>query len=288
MPTNHYLVRAYFNLTSLVASKAHKAHDQSLYKVFMLVDTSDALSSVEGNQFSIFTQKFHNSVSKTIGQFRGSVDRSNNSSYWVWFADASDAVLCAMEIRHKFKYVTPKNEAFKRQLAIGVTLVPEKASEKIQNKAIRQASRMCEYVDRILVFSSEVRMAYEKENKNAKVDRMLVRVLSASEETFLTRVLDHVEKNSLDPTFTIAALGADLQIGKSRLYRTMVRLTSRSPSQFIREFRLAKALKMLHDRTDTISGIAQACGFQSPSYFSRCFREYYGLLPSRYLQQHAR
>lgn len=248
-------------------------------RAFMIIEISDYLSRVEGNQFSIFTQKFHNSVSKAIRQFNGAVEKSDNNCYWIWFGSVSDAVLCALQIQYKFKYVTPKHQAFKKRLNVALTAGDSEEQKKL-------AIRLCEAVQGNLVFSSEVAERYETDNKNAIIDRSLVRILSVSEATFLTRVMDHIESNWNDATLGVSKLGSELGIGKSRLYRTMVRLTGNSPSHFIREFRLHKALSLLHIKNGNIAMIAKNSGFMSPSYFSKCFFDKYGILPSRYVQQH--
>ena len=256
-------------------------------RVFMIIETSDYLRRVEGNQFSIFTQKFHNSVSKTIKQFNGSIEKSDNNSYWLWFESVTDAVLCALQIQYKFKYVTPKNESFKRRLNVALAVSNSEDKVALSEEAIKKlAIRMCEVVQGELVFSSEVVAQYEIENKNAKIDKQLVRVLSVSEASFLTQVMDYIEMNWQDASFSVSKWGSELGIGKSRLYRTMMRLTGKSPSHFIREFRLHEALSALHDRSGTITEIAKSSGFMSPSYFSKCFFEKYGILPSKYVQQH--
>jgi len=63
-------------------------------------------------------------------------------------------------------------------------------------------------------------------------------------------------------------------------------LTDKSPNNFIKDFRLHKALKQLHEQEGNISEIAYECGFNSPAYFSKCFMDKFGILPSKYIQQH--
>jgi AraC-like DNA-binding protein len=70
---------------------------------------------------------------------------------------------------------------------------------------------------------------------------------------------------------------------KSRLYRKMILLTGKSPNTFIKEYRLNEALKLLSKNAGNISEIAFETGFSSPSYFSKCFKRKFGVLPAIYL-----
>jgi AraC-like DNA-binding protein len=63
-------------------------------------------------------------------------------------------------------------------------------------------------------------------------------------------------------------------------------LTGKSPNTFIRDYRLNKALKLLHDQKGNISEIAFETGFNSLAYFSKCFKNKFDILPSKYIQQH--
>ena len=59
-------------------------------------------------------------------------------------------------------------------------------------------------------------------------------------------------------------------------------LLGKSPNSFLKEYRLNKALELLDIKMSNISEIAYQTGFSSPTYFSKCFYEAYGMLPSKY------
>ena len=63
----------------------------------------------------------------------------------------------------------------------------------------------------------------------------------------------------------------------------MILLTGKSPNSIIKEYRLKEALILLRKKEGNISEIAFASGFSSPSYFTKCFKKKYGLLPAVYL-----
>ncbi len=270
-----------------VENELHRALNDPAFRVIMVIEISNFLNRVEGDQFTIFTQKFHNSVSKTIKTFNGSVVKKDNNTYLVSFRSVSDAVLCALEVQFKFKYVTPKHDAFNRRLNIalsgGTPVLPNKI---LFEDGIALATRMCEIVKDPLVISTEINTLYESENQNARIDKDLIRALKPSEEKFLTHLMDHTESNWNKPTFNVDTFSKALGLSKSQLYRKLMKLTGKSPNNFIREFRLHKALLLLHEQQGNISEIAYETGFNSPTYFSKCFMDAYGILPSKYVQQH--
>jgi AraC-like DNA-binding protein len=263
------------------------AINEDTYRVIMVVEISNYFDRVEAEQYTIFTQKFHNSASKTIRRFNGSVVKKDNNSYLVSFESVSDAVRCALKIQFKFKYVTPKQDSFNRRLNIALSIgMPVTGNTSLFEDGVSLATRMCEILKDPLVISAEVNTMFENENRNAVIDKDLIKALTPAEEKFLINLMDHTESNWKSPSFNVQTLSKELGYSKSQLYRKLINLTGKSPNHFIREFRLHKALDLLHRQEGNISEIAYETGFNSPTYFSKCFLDKYRILPSRYLQQH--
>ncbi len=257
------------------------------FRVLMVIETSNYLDRLEANQFTIFTQKFHNSVSNRLDKFNGSIVKKNNNNYLVSFKSVTDAVLCAQKIQYQFKYVTPKFNPASRKLNIAISSgVPVTDKENIFEDAITLATRMCDFVKDPFVISSEVNLLYESENRNATIDRESVRILNVSDELFLTKLMNFIEdkwhKSDFDVSFFSKALG----YSKSQLNRKLKNLTGLSPNKFLKEFRLHKGLQLLYKQKGNISEIAFETGFNSAAYFSKCFFDKYHILPSKYIQQH--
>jgi AraC-like DNA-binding protein len=257
------------------------------FRVLMVIETSNYLNRLEASQLSIFSQKFHNSVVKSLKHFKGNVVRKDNNSYLVSFKSVTNAVSCALEIQYKFKYVMPKFDSANRILNIGLSSgLPLTGKKSIFEDAILLATRMCEIIKGELVISSEVNSLYESENRNVVIDKSLVRVLKPLEELFLEQLMDYVESCWYQPIFNVNKFSKEFGLSKSQLYRKLKKLTGKSPNNFIREFRLNKALNLLYKQQRNIAEIAYETGFNSPEYFSKCFKDKYGILPSKYIQQH--
>lgn len=257
------------------------------FRVIMVIETSNYLNRLEANQFSLWQQKFHNSVAKTLKKFKGRLVKKDNYNYLVSFKSVTNAVLCALNIHRKFKYVTPNFDSTYRILKIGLSSgVPVTDKKAFFEEVITLAKRICEFVEGDLVISSEVKELYESENRNLRIDGNIIRAIKPSEENFLTQLINFVDNNWNKPSFNVDDFSKEMGLSKSQLYRKLVKLTGKSANNLLREFRLHKALNLLHIQRGNISEIAYETGFNSPAYFSKCFMDKYGILPSKYLQQH--
>ncbi|NOY05168.1 MAG: response regulator [Chlorobi bacterium] len=108
-----------------------------------------------------------------------------------------------------------------------------------------------------------------------------VSVLSM-DDTFLRRAWEMVEQNMSDPDFNIEHLSDALSMTRSNLHRKIRALTGQTPSQFTRSIRLKRAAELLAQKSGTVTEIAYNVGFSSSAYFSRCFREQFGVPPNKY------
>ena len=74
-----------------------------------------------------------------------------------------------------------------------------------------------------------------------------------------------------------------MTMSKSQLYRKTIALTGFSPNLLLKEFRLEKAKELMKKQRYSISQITFESGFTSPSYFTKCFKKKYGMLPMTYI-----
>ena len=247
----------------------------------MVLETSDFLHRLEANQFNLFTQKLHNGISNLLEKFQGTVLRHNDNTYEITFNTVTNAVLCAIKLQSNFKYITPKFDKSIRDLKLGI-------AEGKSNTSKILATRMCEVVVKDkFVISAAVKTAYEKENRNNFIHRDDIKILELDEEQFLTELMNYVERIWNDAKFNVSNFSKNLGLSSSQFYRKLKKLTGKSPSTFLRTFRLNRAMLMLHYKKGNITEIAMRTGFNSPAYFSTCFKMTFNILPSKYIQQHA-
>ncbi|MGW8315006.1 MAG: two-component regulator propeller domain-containing protein [Bacteroidales bacterium] len=110
--------------------------------------------------------------------------------------------------------------------------------------------------------------------------------LNSYDVKFIRRVTEVVENHLSDFEFDVKQLQAKSGLGPTQLYRKLHALTGYSPSRFIRHMRLKRAAKMLEEHQGSITHVAFEVGFGNLSYFTKCFREEYGISPSEYTRQH--
>ncbi|MDX8340432.1 tetratricopeptide repeat protein [Draconibacterium sp. IB214405] len=91
---------------------------------------------------------------------------------------------------------------------------------------------------------------------------------------------EEVEKNLNNENFGVELLAQALGMSRSGLHRNLQKHTGQSISQFIREYRLKRGLEYLKNGEFTVSEVAYKVGFNSPSYFTSCFTDYFGYAPS--------
>ncbi|MFC2124999.1 helix-turn-helix domain-containing protein [Bacteroidota bacterium] len=99
------------------------------------------------------------------------------------------------------------------------------------------------------------------------------------ENDFLHKITKIIEENISDERFGVSELAGEIGMSRSNLLLKVRNLTKLSVSQLIRQIRLQHAMEMLGQTSLTVSEISYKVGFSSPSYFIKCFRDYYGYPP---------
>lgn len=96
---------------------------------------------------------------------------------------------------------------------------------------------------------------------------------------FLDRLDRFILANILESDLDISTLAAEMCMSHSTLYRRVKSMTGMATNAYIRKHRLTKAMHLLREGNN-VSEVAIMCGFNSPNYFSRCFKSEYGISPS--------
>lgn len=109
--------------------------------------------------------------------------------------------------------------------------------------------------------------------------------ITTLDEQLIKKAIDYVEANIASPTLSVEDLSRNLGMSRVHLYKKLTTITGRSPIEFIRVLRLKRAAQMLKDPSRNVSDVAYAVGFNNPKYFTKYFKEEFGVLPSKYYQQ---
>ncbi|MEM7367353.1 MAG: hybrid sensor histidine kinase/response regulator transcription factor [Bacteroidota bacterium] len=106
--------------------------------------------------------------------------------------------------------------------------------------------------------------------------------VSSADAIFLEKAIQIVEEGMAEEGFGVNELRDLLGLSRTQFHRKLKALTDQSPSEFIRALRLKRAAQLLEAQADTVSQIAFLVGFNNLSYFAKCFKELFGVVPSEY------
>ena len=99
---------------------------------------------------------------------------------------------------------------------------------------------------------------------------------------FLERLRQYVQEQMSDSDFNVETLASQMGVSRAQLYRKVKAMTGRTPVDIIRLSRLNRSKVLLAKEGTSVSEVAYAVGFSSPSYFTKCFKDEYGQLPGEF------
>lgn len=103
------------------------------------------------------------------------------------------------------------------------------------------------------------------------------------DQKFLTRAIEVVEKTLDKTNFDVNLFAQEMMMGRTAFFQKLKGITGQTPIEFVTNIRLKKSLKMLIEEPEmSITDICYKLGFSSPSYFTKCFREVFGVTPAKY------
>ncbi|MGB8191856.1 MAG: helix-turn-helix transcriptional regulator, partial [Chitinophagaceae bacterium] len=104
--------------------------------------------------------------------------------------------------------------------------------------------------------------------------------VNSADEIFLNKVMHAIEKNMSEEEFGVEELAKEVAMSRSQLHRKLIAITGQSPSDVLRNTRLLRAKELLVKKAATPSEVAYRVGFNSHTYFSKCFKTAFGVSPS--------
>ena len=127
-----------------------------------------------------------------------------------------------------------------------------------------------------------------RENKaevKAEMAETFVSDGESANERFLRELTECIEARLECSDFDVPTLAREMGMSKSTLRRKLLAITGRTPQDFVRVVRMKRACAMLAGRRMTVAEVAYAVGFANPKYFSKCFKEEFGVTPKEYCER---
>ena len=110
--------------------------------------------------------------------------------------------------------------------------------------------------------------------------------LTIDDKKFVDKVIEIIKKNLDNPDFDMNMLASELNMGRSKMFVCLKEMTGFTPNEFTLKFKMEEALYRLKNNYEfNISEISYQLGFSSPRYFSKCFKDFYGIPPQSYRKE---
>lgn len=199
------------------------------------------------------------------------------------FENPDNVLRCAYEIQKEFIHSQNRDDPtfdevlFNMGISVGQPVTENKG---FFEKAIQMSQRLCFIAGDNEIIISKLFEELCDTNEILK-KHINLRIVSPAEHEFLDHLLDITENRFSEYEFGVDCLSKDLGVSQPQLYRKVTSITGRSPVSFIRDIRLNKALSLIRENKHNLSEIALEVGYNSPSYFSKCFQEKFGIPPSK-------
>ncbi len=267
-------------------TKLNIINDPAFRTITIVNLETNSLKNTGFDHFQSAKQEYSQAVAEIVRSFDGRIVRHLDNSLLISFKSVSKAVWCALQIQSEFRRFKPKSGNAGPELKVALHAgVPVNNKPTIFEDTIKLAERMTQVSDAEIIVSSDVRELFKSENLDQFVQGDRIISLTNDDEKFLSQLMDFVEKNWQNSGIKVDDFNKVLGYSESHLYRRMIQLTGKSPNIFLLSYRLSRSLKLFQERNENIAEIAYGAGFNSPAYFSKCFRKKYGIIPSEYQAQ---
>ncbi|AEW00882.1 hypothetical protein A4D02_13055 [Niastella koreensis] len=260
-----------------------KVFNDPSYRIILYITTSDP--ALLRHQLGIekatgLLNSCTNVIRQNLAAFEGREVENPGSGFIASFTAASKAVSCALSILEAVAEPTMQTAGLKMGINAGE---PVSTANNLFGETIQFARYLCfiSCATRIAI-SSAVKELAAKDHFQKPVNNIIC--LAPPDEVLLELLFNKLEQHWQNPGFTISEFCQAMAMSQSQLYRKTVELTGMSPNIFLKEYRLEKAKELLTQQRYSISQITFDAGFTSPSYFTKCFKKNYGLLPMDYLE----
>lgn len=255
---------------------------QSAFRVLMMIGVDEGITE----QDAVPELVRMDLLKELFPRYYGRIAKVTKNSFLIAFPNATQTMLCALEIYSRLAEEHDDLNLPEIELKTGISAgLPVTGATGLFEEARKEANALFYISEGNIAISPEVKSLYEDENPGVYLEQDFFVTLSQSDQKFLVPLMDYLDETWQNPYLRVEDLERGLGYSKSQLYRKIVSLLGETPNNFIKNYRLRKALKRIRRHSESITEIAGNTGFKSPSYFAKCFQKRYGILPSVYMQQ---
>ena len=135
----------------------------------------------------------------------------------------------------------------------------------------------------VKLLKTNVRNLLNKSKQHAPIENIRQKVIDKKQQELLDKLTHLVVTNMQNPHFSVDNLCLELGMNRTKLYSFAKQATELTLANYIRKIRLDKAAELLKTTDKLISEVCYEVGIDSPSYFTRAFKEQFGVSPSEYI-----
>ncbi|KAA9035486.1 DUF4242 domain-containing protein [Ginsengibacter hankyongi] len=278
-----FLGRIYDPESAVISDDGLKVFADPSFRILLVTKTTDPNllgHKLGSEQAGELLESHNNIVRRNILQHGGREAEYEGSGFIISFSSAQKAVACALSIQKEMQ--DAHKDAFSFRIALNAGEPVEK-SNQLFGDTIQFASNMCSIAGNFqIAIASSVRELVSKDFFQNKSKNFLT--LSPQDESLLQLLFSKLEENWRNTSFDITDYCKLTAMSTSQLYRKTISLTGLSPNALLKEFRLEKSKDLMRKKHYNIAQITFDSGFTSASYFTKCFKKMYGLLPMTYVE----
>lgn len=239
------------------------------FRTIMLVDFLELTESR-----TLITTK----ITDCIKNHNGNVVKVPSERLMASFIDASDAVACAVEIAKYF-------ETLERKIIYSMALATGKPVDEHGTDLFEETKKKAKVLARLgfalgLCMDMDTKRSASRSKDISKIDMTGITVIDQTSYFEIEKLDKVLLENLSNSGFNGASLSKQLGLSKTQTYRKISSYFRLPPNRLLSELRLIHAVKALKKGGKTVSEIAYDSGFNSPTYFTRVFRNRFNVLPT--------
>ncbi len=239
------------------------------FRTIMLVDFLELKESQ-----ALMTAK----ITDSIKNYKGSVVKVPSEKLMASFIDASDAVACSIEIA---KYL----ETLEGKMIFSIALATGKPVDEHSTDLFEETKKKVKVLSRLgfqlgLCMDLDTKLSASRSKDISKINITGITIVDQTSYIEIEKLDRVLIKNLNNSAFNSDALSKQLGLSKTQAYRKTSSLFGMPPNKLLSELRLIHAARALKNGGKTVSEVAYDSGFNSPTYFTRVFRNRFNVLPT--------
>lgn len=258
------------------------------FRALLVVDLKDRVlfECLYGKSATIeLIRNFNSLVQQSVQHYSGRIAESHDE-FLASFTSVTNAVDCALHLRNSILFQNTCLNLPKVSIKIGLSSgFPVSGSTMLFGDVVKKAKQLSFISEANKIYvTAGIKEQYKGNSPHVFNSSRTVKTLNTDEDLFLDRLMDTFHNSLIEHDATMEKFCLQLGVSASKLYRNTVHLTGLSPNDLLREIRLVNAVRLMQKENKNISETSYELGFTNPSYFTRCFKKRFHLLPADFMK----